>query len=61
MQEMDPTSTEIIAQWVRQLASPVIQEALRSGGQVEIRLFTHAGKVRKTPVVVLNAGPNAMV
>lgn len=58
--QFDPSTEQVIKQWITQLVDPLIQHAILNGGQVEIRLFTNGGKVRKNPVVLLNAGPNAM-
>ncbi len=59
--EPDPAK-EIIRTWLHRLTTDaVIMGAIRSGGQVEVRLFCHRGEVRKDPVVVLNAGPSTSV
>lgn len=57
----DGTAERVITEWVRQLATPLIEEAIAEGGQVEVRLFANKGQVRKDPVIVLNAGPSSMV
>lgn len=53
---------EVTQAWIRQLVTiQHLDVLIESGGQVEVRLFTNQGKVRKDPVIVLNAGPSTMV
>jgi hypothetical protein len=48
----------IVASWVGQILDPEIQDLVeRSNGQIEVRLFANAGKVRKRPMILLHAGP----
>lgn len=46
--------------WVRQLLE-LDPAVLAVDGQVEIRLYANRGKVRKSPMIVLNGGPSEMV
>ena len=56
-----PTTHAIIQAWVAQLLDPDIQNLVEaSNGQIEIHLFANSGKVRKRPIVTLNAGPQPM-
>lgn len=48
---------DYVKAWVRQL----LDLDLPADGQVEVRLFTNNGKVRKKPMIVLNGGPSEMV
>lgn len=53
----------VIQAWVRQILSPTFVRMLEvvADGQIEIRLFANRGKVRKEPVIILNAGPSENV
>lgn len=53
---------EVIQQWVRQLLAPDLVDLIRSRtGQVEVRLFCNGSRVRKEPVILLNAGSQPIV
>lgn len=53
----------IVQEWVRQLLDPEFVELVRarSGGQVEVRLYSNRGKIRRKPTVLLDAGPQELV
>lgn len=55
-------TNEVILAWVSQLLSAEVVSLVEGReGQIEIRLFANRGKVRKNPMILLNAGPQEMV
>lgn len=54
-------TSDVIRSWVAQLLDPSITSlVVDRDGQIEVRLYANRGKVRKTPMVVLNGGPSEM-
>jgi len=54
---------EVVQAWVRQLLDPQFLSLIDAidVDQIDVRLSASKGKIRKSPVIILNGGPQAMV
>lgn len=53
----------VVQHWVRQLLDPDFVSMVREAGerQVEVRLMSSRGRVRRRPALLLDVGPQDMV
>ena len=54
---------EVIQAWIKQLLDPKFVSMMRSldAEQLDIKLSSSKGKIRKNPVVIINGGPQNFV